>query len=920
MEKLDSSKIRLIDQIWIQKHIPGRFTMRRGTPSRIALHKCWMLGSVILLLASCRVASQIEDETAKQDGQQDDTHGKKIMSLGESIRKSQLRFQGDRANLMQGYWNQTFEEIKDLSLDFQKPDNFLSQWKFLSDTQQEKKTRRFDGFRSWDRMLQEWAEDITDYIEQTQAEGGDYPLSTFGVPSKANDKVENMEQTQVEQPPPETDVQVNGERKAVEQPSSEVIVEVDGELKTVERPTAEIFVGMNGTVSLITSGKKLPTPTPAKPGEPLVADTDISDKTKRIWIVTTASLPWMTGTAVNALLRAAYLTKGRAPGSVTLMLPWLELPEDQVYVYGKDRAFETQADQEKHVKTWLRETAGMKEASERLNIAWYNAQQSRAENSIYSMGDITALIPAEDADIVILEEPEHLNWYRAPGENWTTKFKHVVGIVHTNYFVYAQEQPGALIRAPAMRLLCAWMCRAHCHRIIKLSGTLGKFAPEKELIENVHGVRGTFLDIGEEVRERLLSSQMAAKDDVFGPNAEPSIYFIGKMLWSKGLLSLMELLKYAEESANLQLKVDMYGGGPDKDAAEAKAKKFDLDMPFHGALEHSKLAYSHKIFINPSLSEVLCTTVSEALAMGKFVILPSHPSNDFFVQFPNCLPYSSKEEFVGNLYYALTHSPKPLSEEFAYALSWDAANERLEAAGSISVREQEAMTEAIDAGVEIELPPLIEDDQQRRRISSTIRLSRHRYRQFRSRLSDEIKQSNVLPKKFQERLISELEKRLDVDVDTILESPKLRLQLSPAELDNRLLDFYNGVIKGSSGDYLRLLSGGSRVGMQNLYMKQQAQQQRRRERRPNDDGTPAFSSALLHDEEDDLSEEKDRSAAQWVKLALRRNLPTEKKFVPFKVASKSPNNGGDDTRMSMMSYRPSFASTRMRRKISSPLI
>jgi len=46
----------------------------------------------------------------------------------------------------------------------------------------------------------------------------------------------------------------------------------------------------------------------------------------------------------------------------------------------------------------------------------------------------------------ILEEPEHLNWYRAPGDDWTEKFKHVVGVVHTNYFVYAQEQPAALIR------------------------------------------------------------------------------------------------------------------------------------------------------------------------------------------------------------------------------------------------------------------------------------------------------------------------------------------------------------------------------------------------------------------------------------------------------------------------------------------
>ena len=66
--------------------------------------------------------------------------------------------------------------------------------------------------------------------------------------------------------------------------------------------------------------------------------------------------------------------------------------------------------------------------------------------------------------------------------------------------LYAQRQLAAFIRAPGMQLLCLWMCRTHCHRLIKLWGTLGNVAPVKELVENAHGVHRTFLDVGGDLK------------------------------------------------------------------------------------------------------------------------------------------------------------------------------------------------------------------------------------------------------------------------------------------------------------------------------------------------------------------------------------------------------------------------------------
>ena len=81
--------------------------------------------------------------------------------------------------------------------------------------------------------------------------------------------------------------------------------------------------------------------------------TDLVNRPRHVAIFTTASLPWMTGTAVNPLMRAVYLAK---PGvhDVTLVVPFLTDLEDQARLFPKGLTFDKPEQQEKWVRNWLR--------------------------------------------------------------------------------------------------------------------------------------------------------------------------------------------------------------------------------------------------------------------------------------------------------------------------------------------------------------------------------------------------------------------------------------------------------------------------------------------------------------------------------------------------------------------------------------
>ena len=202
--------------------------------------------------------------------------------------------------------------------------------------------------------------------------------------------------------------------------------------------------------------------------------------------------------------------------------------------------------------------------------------------------------------------------------------------------------------------------------MIKLSDTLQPLP--RAVVCNVHGVRADFLEVG---RRATLPFQPRRR----------GAYFLGKALWAKGYRFLLDYLTLQKQEAASRgeplMHVDVYGKGEDLDEITATVDELGLDVSFHGPTDHAgKQIREYKVFVNPSRSEVLSTTTAEALAMGKFVVIQRHPSNDFFMPFANTLAYETGAEFLEKLQYALAHEPAALTADERLSLSWEGATHR----------------------------------------------------------------------------------------------------------------------------------------------------------------------------------------------------------------------------------------------------
>ncbi len=362
---------------------------------------------------------------------------------------------------------------------------------------------------------------------------------------------------------------------------------------------------------------------------------------KTINIIATAAFPWRTGPAISALLRTFYLAQKGL--DVRLYVPWIPVHE-QPLIFGKEVCFHSFEEQEECMRSYLPEPH-----CSSLQVEFYPATYKANWGSILP----TCLLSKEirQCDWLILEEPEHLNW-KHPWNRYSEKASRVTGIVLTNYLYYSKHAfPHMPIIPWALNHYNRWLIQHHCDDAITLSNAISPLSNSQPLYSS--GIHPSFL----ETPSVGLDSN--------------KIYFIGKLIWEKGLRELIDLLSITQTR-----EIDVFGIGKDQETINAYAQHKGILLHFQGNSSNpAKDLQDYKIFINASRSEVACTTTAEALGQGKFVIIPDIPGNDEYYRFKNCLVYSTPQEFNSQLKYALEHVPEEDTQ--INELTWEASTDRL---------------------------------------------------------------------------------------------------------------------------------------------------------------------------------------------------------------------------------------------------
>ncbi len=390
-------------------------------------------------------------------------------------------------------------------------------------------------------------------------------------------------------------------------------------------------------------------------------------QTMNISIITTAALPWLTGTSINPLLRAAYLSKDYTVEIVfpeclnaTQICQSELLKQDDIIRISYDYLSNSLSN-----ASWCRDN---------LTINFYPTLYQPISNSLYPHESITNYPFA--GDILILEDPIQLmaNPSMMPDLGsllqppLKQKHKLVIGVNHTNVFFFISAVTSNYFQQKVWRYGLEFFAKLlfnyHCDLTINLSPVLPALH-EKSYTRNVNGVHEKFFKAGQ-------TKELAGN------------YYIGKFASTKNAHLLPQW------AVNYQIPIHVYGRVVDFSNKLPYSLRQKYTTQLNQALENCRSPYvawhdrtlqpeidlaRYKTFINPSLSEVLCTATAEALAMGKFAVLPDHPSNLFFKQFKNALFYQEESEAIQLI--RKTASLVPAYDPALLHLSWVQANKRL---------------------------------------------------------------------------------------------------------------------------------------------------------------------------------------------------------------------------------------------------
>ncbi|MGD1936800.1 MAG: hypothetical protein ACFCA4_04505 [Cyanophyceae cyanobacterium] len=391
-----------------------------------------------------------------------------------------------------------------------------------------------------------------------------------------------------------------------------------------------------------------------------------------ISIITTAALPSLTGTSINPLLRAAYLSRDH---EVELVLPvCVNRHQTGSYKFGDEAAIA--AASRDYLSRSLPNNAWR---SENLTFGFYDAIYKPITKSLYPKRDIRNY--PFSGDTLILEDPIQLlsipsmlpDPRQTMGKSLRDKYETVIGINHTNNFyvlpIIFSNPLQCKIVTWGLKFLGSRILNHQCDFEINLSGAIPQLH-DVSYTENVNGVHSQFFNRHWRSEPRRHLSEN---------------YYVGKII---PLKRVNILLDWAVEQG---FKLHVYGKVaevPDQLPKHLRDEFYCVLRRAHEIFEtvdnvdfHRETTQpfvdlaDHKTFINPSLSEVLCTTTAEALAMGKFAVMPDHPSNDFFKRFRNARFYHSDAEAI-QLVRDL-ESVQPEVDPALHELSWERGCDRL---------------------------------------------------------------------------------------------------------------------------------------------------------------------------------------------------------------------------------------------------